>query len=116
MSGDLATIAPRLDPLIRRLASDFDGERLAAVAAIERLLRAHGRDWHYLADLVGDGLAYRELLTGDTGRIFYCLAHAPLLSEWERGFCASLLGFKRLSPKQLAVLDRLVARVREGAG
>jgi hypothetical protein len=110
----LAEIAPRLDPLIRRLATDHDGERLATVAAIERTLRAHGLDWHHLADLVGDGLAARELLQGDTARILYCLAHAPLLTDWERDFCRSLLGFRRLSEKQIAVLDRLVAKVQEG--
>lgn len=114
MSGDLATIAPRLDPLIRRLATNHDGERLATVAAIERVLRAHGLDWHHLADLLRDGLAHRHLLTGDTGRIFFCLAHAALLSDWERDFCRSLLGFRRLSQKQVAVLDRLVTKVHEG--
>lgn len=114
VSGALAALAQRLDPLIRRLSSDHEGERLATVAAIERVLRAHGLDFHDLAGVVGDGIAHRELMTGDTGRIFYCLAHAPLLSDWERGFCGSLLGFRRLSPKQLAHLDRIVARLQEG--
>ena len=113
MSTDIAAIAPRLDPLIRRLATNHDGERLATVAAIERVLRAHGLDWHHFADVVGDGIAARHLLSGDTGRIFFCLAHAALLSDWERDFCRSLLGFRRLSPKQLAVLDRLVTKVQE---
>lgn len=109
-------LVPRLDALIRRLATDHDGERLATVAAIERVLRSHALGWHDLADLLGDGLAHRELLTGDTGRIFYCLAHAPLLTDWERDFCRSLLGFRRLSEKQVGVLNRLVAKVQEGAG
>lgn len=116
MTAALATVAQRLDPLIRRLATNHDGERLATVAAIERVLRANDLGWHDLADLVGDGIAHRDLFAGESGRIFYCLAHAQLLSDWERGFCGSLLGFKRLSPKQLAHLDRIVARVREGAG
>ena len=36
----LSLISDKLDPLIRRLASDQDGERLACVAAIQRQL-----DW-----------------------------------------------------------------------
>ena len=46
----LAPIAPKLDPLIRRLASDQDGERLACIAAIERQLAKAGASFHDLAD------------------------------------------------------------------
>ena len=46
----LAPVAARLDPLIRRLASSNDGERLACVRAIERQLDKAGASWHDLAD------------------------------------------------------------------
>ncbi len=45
----------RLSQLIRLLGSDRDGERLAAVAAIDRSLRAAGFDWHTLADAIERG-------------------------------------------------------------
>jgi hypothetical protein len=40
----------KLARLVPRLASTFEGERVATVAAIERVLAAEGCDWH---DLVG---------------------------------------------------------------
>ena len=46
----LADVAPKLDLLIRRLASDQDGERLACVAAIQRQLDRAGLSIHDLAD------------------------------------------------------------------
>ncbi len=46
----LAPVAAKIDPLIRRLASDKDGERLACVAAIERQLGKAGLTFHDLAD------------------------------------------------------------------
>lgn len=109
----LGDLAGKLDALIRRLSTDHDGERLATIAAIERLLAGRGLRFHDLADLVGDGIAHRELLASDTGRILFCLSHAPLLNAWELRFCRSLLGFPRLSEKQAAALDRIVVRVQE---
>lgn len=51
-------IAPMLRKLIPRLGSDQPGEILATVAAIARVLRASGCDWHDLADaLLADALA-----------------------------------------------------------
>ena len=46
----LAPIADRLDPLIRRLASDKDGEVIACVRAISRQLGKAGLTFHDLAD------------------------------------------------------------------
>ena len=46
----LAPVADRLDPLIRRLASDKDGEVIACVRAISRQLDKAGASWHDLAD------------------------------------------------------------------
>jgi len=45
----------RLGKLVPRLGSPFDGERVATVAAIERLLRAHNRDWHDLTATLAIG-------------------------------------------------------------
>jgi hypothetical protein len=33
-------LAPKVDPLIRRLSTNHDGERLAVVAALDRVLTA----------------------------------------------------------------------------
>ena len=46
----VAPVAARLDPLIRRLASDRDGKVVACVRAIERQLHKAGLTFHDLAD------------------------------------------------------------------
>lgn len=40
----------RLDPSIRRLATNHDGERLAVMAALDRVLAAGGSTFNDLAD------------------------------------------------------------------
>ena len=46
----LAPISDKLDPLVRRLASDKDGEVVACVRAIDRQLSKCGLSFHDLAD------------------------------------------------------------------
>jgi hypothetical protein len=36
------------------------------------------------------------------------------LNDWERGFVASVSKFRKLSPKQVALIDRLFARYLKG--
>jgi hypothetical protein len=50
MSAALASIAPRVGQLIRLLASDSDGEVVAAARALKRTLHSTGQDFHSLAD------------------------------------------------------------------
>jgi hypothetical protein len=49
---DLVSIAPKLANCIRRLASDRDGEVVAAAAAMIRLLKIIGADIHDVADRI----------------------------------------------------------------
>ena len=49
----LAPVSDKLDPLIRRLASDKDFEVVACVRAIARQLQNEGLDFHDLADRLG---------------------------------------------------------------
>jgi len=48
----LAPISHKLDPLVRRLASDKDGEVLACVAALKRQLAKVGLDFNDLAGML----------------------------------------------------------------
>jgi hypothetical protein len=50
--SDLAPIAGKVGSLIRLLASDREGEVVAAARALGRTLKAHGADFHVLADRV----------------------------------------------------------------
>ena len=42
----------KLAPLLRLQASDNDGERANASAAVGRLLKTHGLDWHDLTEVL----------------------------------------------------------------
>lgn len=100
---------------------DKGGEVIAAAAAGTRLLQAAGLRW---ADVVLPAQPPtrtpppprppRPPPPSHSALAAACLAqaHRVPLTAWERQFLASLLKFTRLSPKQTAVLDRLVARVR----
>jgi hypothetical protein len=50
--NSLGSVAPRLAQLIPRLASNYDGEVLATVAAIRRVLHGAGCDLHDLASSI----------------------------------------------------------------
>ena len=51
--GDLAPVQHKLALLVPRLGTDHDGEIVATVLAIRRLLGAHGLDLHDLAAALG---------------------------------------------------------------
>ena len=48
----LAVVAPRIGQLIRLLASNSDGEVVAAARALGRTLASAGEDFHTLADII----------------------------------------------------------------
>ena len=55
MSGSAhlpSELKAKLAPLLRMLASDNDGERANASAAVTRLLQCHGADWQDLTDVL----------------------------------------------------------------
>ena len=59
MTAPIAPIAQKLSAIIRRLSSDHDGEIIACVAAIKRLLQGVGLDFHDLAIAVEHGVEAR---------------------------------------------------------
>lgn len=95
-----------------------DGERLAALAAIERVLAANGHRLHDLAGAphddgdvvhVNGGADWRDLLAR-------CAANEDRLSAWEQAFVGSLWGRRRITPKQFAKLQEIVAGLGAGEG
>jgi hypothetical protein len=123
MSAALSTIAPRITKLLPLLASDRDGEVVAAVRAIDRTLKAEGLDWHALAAVFAadDGTADAPPTWGSLGvesriRWLQTVGCSPgLLSEWEYNFVADitarLMDWPYYAPtaKQQAILDRILA-------
>ena len=55
-----SAVRDKLGKLLPMLSSDHDGERVGAVAAIERVLKSHDRDWHDLAASIGATVSTRE--------------------------------------------------------
>jgi hypothetical protein len=53
-TGALASIVPKLAKLIRRLATNHDGEVVATARAIGRTLQSAGLSWHDLAAAVAE--------------------------------------------------------------
>jgi hypothetical protein len=121
--------AEKLALLIPRLASEFDGEIVATVHAIRRLLDASGHDLHDLARIVaGTKIGPQDEPPrhdgGPAGIIAVCeqLLETFWLSQWERNFLQSIRDQARsryafkLSNKQKATLDKLILKNAEMMG
>jgi hypothetical protein len=110
-------VRERLAKVCGLLGSDFDGERAEAARRATRILKDAGLTWY---DLVKSAQPSRSPSRAkeDWGDFTFdhvvtarkCLERDWLWSEWELGFLNSIQHRRRLSPKQRAVLDRLVAR------
>ncbi len=119
--NSLTPIAPKLAPLIRRLASDQDGERLACVAALERQLDRAGLTFHDLADRLTtapDSPAERDdapVFTDYDEAVEWLLAtNNGELTARDIGFLEDMVGILRKwppSPKQAAWLRSLLERL-----
>lgn len=119
-------ISERLDR--RRLAqvaalftSPHDGERLAALAAADRILAAGGASWRDLIDAVGNERKSDHRFDADDGETVEAEHHrvvrtlqqrgGPYLTTWERNFLRGLLAFNKLSAKQRTILDGIRRKV-----
>jgi hypothetical protein len=121
-TGVLALPVAKLALLIPRLASNHDGEVVATARAIRRVLGAAGHDLHDLAAVLARVDSHRpaEDCRGDHDHrldLLDELLASGLLSNWEIGFATSIRAsiladrFFRPSPKQHAVLDRLLRKL-----
>jgi hypothetical protein len=122
-----AALAPKIDALVRRLASGFEGERLATLLVLERVLVAAGASFHDLADAVVAGTKPPRIVIIERDAPRRCSLSAmaeelldhPGLSRWESGFVESLHARlqdgRRLSAKQRALLTEIYEREYEAA-
>ena len=108
----------RLLGILGRLGSEFDGERAAAGLLASRLLRNEGLSW----DQVIGALQLRPpVITPPVSRnpfitVRDLLARLDELTAWEREFLASITHRRALTAKQIAVLDRIKAKLQTQAG
>ncbi len=116
----LEPISHKLDPLVRRLASDKDGEVVACVAAMKRQLAKAGLDFHDLADRLTAPEAAAEddapAVFSDYGAaVEWALAtDAGDLTAREIDFLESMRGILRKwppKPKQARWIEALVERL-----
>jgi hypothetical protein len=107
MSALPATLIPTLSKLIPRLASNHDGEVVATVRAIERVLKSGSSDWHDLAAILAPA-AHPEV----RDVVQWCLNRRFFLPPRDRGFLENVARqLKPLSPKQEKWLRDIVGKL-----
>jgi hypothetical protein len=112
----ITAIAPVLGKLIPRLASNHDGEVIATVRAIERVLKSSGRDWHDLSHAIvaspqpqHEG-GERELDWLDI--VTACLCQRHRLNQREREFLDGMKYWRGYpTARQLAWIVRIHQRL-----
>lgn len=98
--------ATKLAKICGLLGSDHLGERAAAAAMADRIVRDLGLTWF-------DVVAPPRLSVGCSAigeKVALALRNIGAMSQWERGFLYSVAGKRKLSSKQLAILEELVAK------
>ena len=109
-------LAAKLVKVLGMLGSDYDGEIAAAGRRANQMIKAAGLTW-------GEVIAppalppprparrwRRPVSPSDTAAL--CLQwRDEALTDWEADFCRSIVGRRRVSEKQAAVLARVVAKV-----
>lgn len=105
-----ALLDPRVADKLARICGMFgsahDGERAAAALKADKLIRTNGLTW---GDVILTPAPLASSATVDD-KIVFALRNIGALSQWERGFVYSIADKHKLSPKQLAVLDQIVAK------
>ena len=124
MTSAIVAVAPKLTRLIPLLGSDKDGEVVATARAIGRTLAQAGADFHDLAAAIAraeppgpvEPVCWRHIPPSERVMWLAEMQASRLLSPWEQDFSTSILTQVRfrpwsaLSPKQMAVLNRLVSK------
>jgi hypothetical protein len=121
---NLAPIADRLGKLMRLLASNRDGEVVAAVRGLMRTLTAAGADIHALANLVERGAVKSTTANPDAvdwhAIAIECLEASWVFSERERDFVEGMVDLTKIggepSERQAVWLRKIYARRRRWIG
>jgi hypothetical protein len=111
----LASITPQLGKLVLLLSSNHDGEVLAAVRAIDRVLKSSRLSWHDLAQAIClpppavhpcNDRDWRDLLA-------FCASRMSSLSSREREFLRSIARWRGdLTERQRDWLEVIADKLR----
>ena len=107
--------ADKLVKVLGMLGSDHDGEVAAAGRTAHSMLKAKGLTW---SDVIVPSAPRPEppqrrwrqpWSPSDAAAL--CLQWPEVLTGWETDFCRSIVGRRRISAKQTAVIDRIARKV-----
>jgi hypothetical protein len=118
MKPTFAPLAPMLCKLIPRLGSDHAGEVVATAAAIGRVLRNGGCDWHDIAGAIAVLPKPQAVSADDDWRatLAFCAMHVDCLKTHEREFLRSLAHWRgNLTEKQRNWLEGIAAKLRDSS-
>lgn len=105
MAG-LATLAPRLSPLLGKLGSPHDGEVIAAARAASRLLEKAGLGWNDLGRILLDGPSAAAAPTeGEAEANVY---------DWRDDLAELGAGWSALEPHERSFARNLTRLARRG--
>lgn len=120
----IASLAPRLDPLIGKLQSPHDGEVVSAARAIARQLDQHGLTLNDLGAALSAGPVVRVVCAGPAddwrGMAEFCAARRDVCTIREAAFIRTMCRVLRRpgaepTPKQRAWLRGIFDRLTEEA-
>ena len=106
----------KLAKVCARFGSNFDGERSTAAKLADQMVREAGLTW---PDMIALRPPTRRRSWREPNHISsavdMCLAFPIPLTEWERGFAASVASCARFTAKQKAVMERIIDKCRHYA-
>lgn len=100
----------RLAKICGLFSSHHGGERGSAAAKADELVRASGLTWDDVILRPRKPPWPEPETAADKLKLLY--EHFDAFSEWERRFIIGVSDFRDPTPKQLAVMDSLVEKVR----
>jgi hypothetical protein len=102
-------IADLLAKVCGMFGSDHAGERAAAAAMANKLVRTQGLTWsEIIVPMSSTPTSPRSI----EEQIDFALSYKEVLSAWDWGFVNGIRGRQFLTEKQLAKLGDIVAKVR----
>jgi hypothetical protein len=111
MSALPAALIPMLDKLIPLLASNHDGEVVATVRAIGRVLKSGGFDWHDLAAWLRTPVTQIPHVDWRLN-VRFCFENADLLNKRELDFITNIARGRKPTDKQVKWLCAIADRPR----
>jgi hypothetical protein len=107
------TIRParKLAKICGLFGSEHPGERAAAAAQADKLVREYGLTW---GQVISAARSHEPPLDSEPEQLIrFALGRAELLNDWERSFLTSIQGRWHLTDKQWVKLNQIVEKVSD---